>query len=382
MTIISWDIFCRVVDNFGDVGVSWRLARQLAVEHRARVRLWVDDLASLHAMCPGINLSLRMQVVLAVEIRLWDDHFEEVQPAAVAIEAFGCGLPDAYVARIVEASPNTLWITLEYLSAEPWVASHHGLPSPHPRHPVRRYFFFPGFTPGTGGVLRETDVLVRRDAFDIAARGNFWRLLGFSPPAEGGTTVSLFAYAQAPLEKLLGAWVNGTEHTVAVIPQGQLTEPVARYMGLAQSAPPALLRRGALETRFVPFLPQADYDSLLWVCDFNFVRGEDSFVRAQWAGRPFVWQAYPQSDNAHWAKIEAFLALYVEYLPQSSAQAIRKFWHAWNGADDCQAHIADAWREMLAHSEGQQEGLATWARDLAGIGDLAANLARFCKNTI
>ena len=43
---LSWDIFCTVVDNYGDIGVCWRLARQLAAEHGFAVRLWVDDLAS------------------------------------------------------------------------------------------------------------------------------------------------------------------------------------------------------------------------------------------------------------------------------------------------------------------------------------------------
>ena len=41
----SWDVFCRVVDNYGDAAVCWRLARQLADEHGARVRLWIDLLA-------------------------------------------------------------------------------------------------------------------------------------------------------------------------------------------------------------------------------------------------------------------------------------------------------------------------------------------------
>ncbi|WP_187492385.1 elongation factor P maturation arginine rhamnosyltransferase EarP, partial [Pantoea agglomerans] len=24
---VTWDIFCTVVDNYGDIGVTWRLAR-------------------------------------------------------------------------------------------------------------------------------------------------------------------------------------------------------------------------------------------------------------------------------------------------------------------------------------------------------------------
>ena len=58
----------------------------------------------------------------------------------------------------------------------------------------------------------------------------------------------------------------------------------------------------------LPWLTQADFDHLLWACDLNFVRGEDSLVRAAWAGAPFVWQVYPQHDGAHAAKVEALLA--------------------------------------------------------------------------
>lgn len=369
MTIHSWDIFCQVVDNFGDIGVSWRLARQLASEHATRVRLWVNDLPSLHAIWPEIDPVLHVQNSASVEIRSWDDNFAGVQPAAVTIEAFGCGLPDAYVARIVDANTNTLWITLEYLSAEPWVASHHGLPSPHPRWPVRRYFFFPGFTAGTGGVLREADLLVRRDAFDAEARANFWCSLNFQPPAKGSTVVSLFAYEHAPLQELESAWVTGTEPMVAVIPQRGLATPVTHV-------------DGALETRLVPFLPQFEYDKLLWTCDFNFVRGEDSFVRAQWAGRPFVWQAYPQVHDAHFAKLDAFLARYSEYLPPDAARASADFWHAWNRAGDTQVPIAALWRAFREQSCSQQRGLAEWNRQLASVGDLASNLARFCENKL
>ncbi|MBY0444112.1 MAG: elongation factor P maturation arginine rhamnosyltransferase EarP, partial [Burkholderiales bacterium] len=39
---VRWDIFCRVIDNYGDIGVCWRLARQLSFEHGFAVRLMVD----------------------------------------------------------------------------------------------------------------------------------------------------------------------------------------------------------------------------------------------------------------------------------------------------------------------------------------------------
>jgi len=369
MTIHSWDIFCRIVDNFGDIGVSWRLAHQLAMERAAHVRLWVDDLLSLHAIWPEIDPSMHTQVVALVEVRLWKDDFAGIKPAAVAIEAFGCGLPDDYVARIVDANTNTLWITLEYLSAEPWVASHHGLPSPHPCWPVRRYFFFPGFTAGTGGVLREADLLERRDAFDVEGRANFWRSLGFQPPAQSSTVVSLFAYEYAPLQELEFAWAAGKDPMVAVIPQSGLVTPVTRV-------------DGALETRFVPFLSQLEYDKLLWTCDYNFVRGEDSFVRAQWAGQPFVWNVYPQAAQAHWAKLDAFLKRYCEYLPPDAARATADLWRAWSKVGTAHASIAELWCAFREQGGNQRQGLASWSRQLADVGDLASNLARFCENKI
>ena len=68
--------------------------------------------------------------------------------------------------------------------------------------------------------------------------------------------------------------------------------------------------RGALTVRVLPFVPQDDYDRLLWACDVNFVRGEDSFVRAQWAGQPFLWHIYLQDENLHHVKLRAFLQRY------------------------------------------------------------------------
>ena len=171
---LSWDVFCRVVDNFGDIGVCWRLSRQLAGRPGDTVRLWVDDLSSLQALCPQVDTAAAVQHVDGIAVCRWSGAFPAVTPAQVVIEGFGCGLPDAYIEAMVNRSPRTLWITLEYLSAEPWVSEHHGLPSPHPRWPLERYFFFPGFVAGTGGVLREAGLLARRAAFGDDERREMW----------------------------------------------------------------------------------------------------------------------------------------------------------------------------------------------------------------
>src|SRR6478609_3151449 len=174
-----WDIFCRVVDNFGDVGVSWRLARQLAREHEKRVRLFVDDLTVLAKLRPEIDARQDIQTLEGVEVSMLRDPFTPEEVADVVVETFGCDPPPAYVEKMARKQPRPRWINLEYLSAEEWVEGSHALPSPNPRLPLVKHFFFPGFTPRTGGLLREQDLLRRRFEFqrDAGARAAFWRSL-------------------------------------------------------------------------------------------------------------------------------------------------------------------------------------------------------------
>lgn len=373
-----WDIFCRVIDNFGDIGVSWRLARQLVSEHGVTVRLWVDHMASLQALCPQVSIESSRQVVHGVEIFQFADESAFSQPADVVVEAFGCGLPDNYVTAMAARAGKPLWIILEYLSAEPWVRSHHGLPSPHPQLNLPRYFFFPGFTEGTGGVLREADLLMRRDAFDGAARSAWWSRRGFDAVPHNALVVSLFAYPHAPMQALLDACAAGAVPVVALIPEGS---PATFLPHGFQQGSGNTLHKGSLELRHVPFVPQADYDDMLWACDINFVRGEDSFVRAQWAGRPFVWHIYPQADNAHVAKLNAFLELYGNSMPAPAAQAVRGLWTAWNGVAGAPA-LADAWRAFCGELPAQRSGLLRWQEGLARIGDVTSNLLQFSQKMI
>jgi uncharacterized repeat protein (TIGR03837 family) len=380
-----WDIFCRVVDNFGDAGVCWRLARQLALEHRFGVRLWIDHLPTLARLHPDVVDTPR-QTIDEVEVLRWDDAVDlrsGVHPLPqVVVEAFGCGLPEAYVEAMARASRPPLWIVLEYLSAEPWVATHHGLPSPHPRLPLERYYFFPGFVEGTGGLLRESDLFARRDAFGPEQRAAFWRAAGHEPPEPGALTVAVFAYETAPLAGLLQAWETGTVDTVAAIPEGKLLAAALDHFGAAEIPANRVLHRGALEVRVVPFVPQARFDELLWSCDVAFVRGEDSFVRAQWAQRPFIWHIYPQEERAHWRKLDAFLELYGEGLAAPAATALQHLWHAWNQVEGARVSAGSAWAAYASHRATLREHAIRWAARLAGIGGLADNLARFCRDKL
>lgn len=380
---LSWDIFCRVIDNYGDAAVCWRLALQLASEQQAHVRLWISDPETLHALCPEVAPTLPVQHASGIELRRWDAALSASErPGDVVVEAFGCGLPEDYLASMLGRQPPPLWITLEYLSAETWVAEHHGLPSPHPRLPLARYFFFPGFTERTGGVLHESALAVRKAAFGAAPRAAFWGAYGFDPPAAGALAVSLFAYANAPITPLLACWEQGRDQVVAAVPEGPLADLVREYSGLGRRAVGVSARRGSLEVRILPFVPQARYDELLWSCDFNFVRGEDSFVRAQWAECPFVWHAYPQAEGAHRLKLDAFLDLYAAGLAPPAAAALRDLWYAWNLMEASPVNLAEAWLRFRSHEAALKVHAKAWATRVAGMCDMATALAQFARQRV
>ncbi len=325
---LLWDIFCQVVDNHGDLGVCWRLARELAARGQ-QVRLWVDDASALDWMAPGAMAG----AVPGVRVLPWTQPFEPtalraLPRANVWIEAFGCALPEAFVAHGAQASQDDapVWINLEYLSAEPWVERMHGLPSPVQHGPDSgwtKWFFYPGFTPRTGGLLREADLPARQAAFDRAA----WRHaqgLGWHDEARW---VSLFCYEPPALGALLRRWTEDAQATQLLVTAGRASAAVRRALDDGPGIAHALSPRQPLSISHLPHLPQTAYDELLWACDLNFVRGEDSLVRALWAGAPLVWQIYPQHDDAHHAKLEAFL----DWL--QAPASLRRFHRAWNGIE-------------------------------------------------
>src|SRR5512135_1854154 len=226
-----WDLFCRVVDNFGDVGVSWRLARQLAVEHGKRVRLWLDDLTVLAKLRPEIDPGYDIQRLEGVEVARLFEPFVVDEVGEVVVETFGCDPPEPYVLAMAQCARKPRWINLEYLSAEDWVEGSHALPSPNPRLPLVKHFFFPGFTPRTAGLLREHGLLQRRDAFqaDAGAQAAFWRsIAGRSPPANA-LKVSVFGYTGAPFEALWRSAIGYPGPVWLVAPEGAAATALAPH---------------------------------------------------------------------------------------------------------------------------------------------------------
>ncbi len=366
--LARWDIYCRVIDNFGDIGVCWRLCQDLAARGHS-VRLVTDDASALAWM--------RTPEAYPVDVWIWTASEADVLPgpaADVVVEAFGCDPPTAQVAAWRQAAKPPVWINLEYLSAEPYVERSHGLPSPQfsgPGQDLTKWFFYPGFTEGTGGLLREPEVLRRQQRFDAPA---WWAEMGL-PWQPGLRSVSLFCYPQAPLPALLAALPAWSEHapvrllSTASVDATRL-EDAARALGLTQR----------IQVVGLPWLSHADYDHLLWACDLNLVRGEDSLVRAQWAGRPFLWQLYAQDDGAHGPKLDAFMRQHLAGAENAAwPPLLRQALQHWNGltpsdsaltlppAADWQAH-ALAWRQHLSQQTDLCTQLVAFAQQKADQG--------------
>lgn len=337
-----WDIFCRVIDNHGDIGVCWRLARDLATRGET-VRLWIDpppasgQAWALSWMAP--------QGHPGVQVGGWSEAASLVAPGDVVVEAFGCDLPDSMVAAMAAKPRPPRWINLEYLSAQDYAERSHRLPSPvlsGPGAGLVKHFFYPGFTWGTGGLLREPDLLQRQESFD---RKGWLQGVGIAPAGE--RLVSLFCYEPAALAAMLRRLDAAPGPTRLLVTAGRAAAAVK-----ACPAPASMLK-----LTYLPLLSQADFDHLLWACDFNFVRGEDSLVRALWAGRPFAWQIYPQHDDAHHGKLLAML----DWL--QAPPSLHDFHLAWNGiAPELPAWDLPAWQNCVQAARGRalvQDDLVT-----------------------
>ena len=371
----SWEIVCRVVDNYGDAGVAWRLARQLAVEHGARTTLWIDDPAPLARLVPGIGPE-RGGTVDGVEVRRGPDPNAPWVPPDVIVDAFNVGLPVAWIDAIAASPRPPAWLVLEYLSAEAWVEDAHLRASPEPRTGIVRRYWCPGFTPRTGALLRESDLLARRDAF---ARGETLRTLGVDVRS-GARIVLVFCYPTPALVDLLDAWAEDDAPTIALVPEGVAVDALDRYCAGAVPHPGAPFTRGALTIASIPFVPQRDFDALLWSCDAAIVRGEDSFVRAQWAALPFAWHAYAQDADAHLAKLDAFCDRYLDGAPQEHAAAVRVFNDALNRGRG--TALAAAWPGFARAVSGLASHRQAWAARLGAQRDLASGLARHVADTL
>ena len=341
----QWDVFCRVIDNWGDIGVCWRLSAQLAARGQ-RVRLWVDDPSALAWMAPGA-LESRWPGVDVLRWEPWAGALPTLpappsgRPCDVLVESFGCDIEPERVQWLVGTAPRPVWLNLEYLSAEPYVERSHGLPSPVMAGPLAgwtKWFFYPGFTERTGGLLGQEDA--GHNALTPATTQP-------GQPAQAGAPQGfLFCYEPAALPDL-----------------ARVSQAQGLHWRIAAGRPTAAVQQAAqawrgIPCQFLPLMDQPAFDRELRRSSVNFVRGEDSLCRALWAGKPLVWQLYPQHDGAHAAKLEAFL----DWL--DAPASLRQFHRLWNGLEAGALPALDlaAWGACVAAARARllaQEDLCT-----------------------
>lgn len=383
-TTPHWDIFCTVVDNYGDIGVTWRLARQLATEFKLPITLWVDDLASFQHILPRLDPNLTKQRFDDVNIHLWDQPLtEQWLPGDVIIESFACNLPQQVEQQIALLDTPPIWINLEYLTAESWVEDCHQLASIS-ANGINKYFFFPGFTDKTGGLLCEHALFAQRDQWqsDNINKLNLFTTLGIKGIAATDTVISVFSYETEALNGLLDYWQQLHQTIHLLIPMGRSLNSIKTSLSLEQRTQldnTKQLTLGNVTLHILPMTDQQGFDRLLWSCDINIVRGEDSFLRAQWAAKPMLWHIYQQEEDAHIVKLQAFMDKYCQDLDAHTAAN----WQSLNLAfNQNQPNLAvNYWDQIDFIDSSLSKHAQNWPVNALNHADLASRLVQFVKNS-
>ncbi len=359
------DMFCRVIDNFGDAGIAWRLAQSFARENGWQVRLIIDDRKTLSAIVPEIIEQTSPQVLCGISIDAWENALTEA-PADIVIELFSCFLPEDYEARIharIEDDPSRtpVVLALDYLTAESYAEESNGLQSPHPRYGYAKTFLFPGFSEKTCGIIREANLMQHVETFRKEnRRADILTKLGADP--RHPLTLFFFAYPQSQVKTLAQAFAQDQRALQIIVALGKAGEILTSEL--------TRLKADHVAVVHAPMVPQKDFDDVLLSCDAALVRGEDSTMRAQLMGTPLIWMLYPQEENTHWVKFSAFADLYQQTISPELRPAWLEInrlanghevntsaWSTWRDAYDQMCAAALLWQKQLFASTSLTERL-------------------------
>lgn len=315
MIFKSIDIFCSIIDNFGDIGVAYRFAKEFKNKNpHCRTRLFVDKMEVFRGICHFIDTSKAVQEhesITYVNSSVVDRDFVEKDGVAdVLVEMFACEIPEIVMDHAFTKSK--LLINLEYLSAEDWVEGYHLKESLLPRGTLKKYFFMPGFTTNTGGLILNPELEKNRSELS-AKRFDFLNKILNSFGRQIDTTEnclfgSVFTYLRnfnnfirdlSKIDKDVYLFVFGEKSK-----EGILSSPTKFTV---ESTDTNYIKFKNINILMMPFLEQNRYDSLLCHCDFNLVRGEDTLARAVLSAKPFIWNAYLQDNKYQKVKVEALL---------------------------------------------------------------------------
>lgn len=332
-------IVCKVIDNFGDAGFSLRLAKALAtLSHR--VVLFHDDPVTFQALYPVDEIAgLSLQ-----DARDTHNKLKDFGNLDLIVEPFGTSSEQTmhrFDLELKRVCPQTPWVLIDYLSSEDWVEDFHLSQSIDPSTGHVTTFFYPGFTNKTGGLIH----------FDYPAH-----LRNMTTRYSGNDLkVFVFSYPNAPLAELMKCCDTTDKNT---------------HIYIAGSKPARIETDRVTE---LAFCPQGDFDDLLAKHDVLFVRGEDSFVRAQLAGRPMIWQIYPTDDGAHAEKLHKFFDRYSEGLTLDCKTALWDCWACWNGLNNTGA-FSRSWQMLQIHLPELQAHALQWQSRLFSGPELVSQL--------
>ncbi len=287
MKIDSIDIFCQVIDNYGDVGVAYRLAREFKrVYPNKKLRFVINQTEELNLIRKSED----------IEIILYKDISKIENSADLIIESFGCEIPKEYMDKALKNSK--LIINLEYFSAEKWVDDFH-LQESFLGGNLKKYFFIPGLSEKSGGILLDNEFLERKKK--VEANKEYY-LEKFEIKEKYDLIGSVFSY-EKNFDSLIEELKKLNKKVILLILSEKTQKNFIKYFDNGNNYD---------KIKFVklPFFTYDKYEELLALCDFNLVRGEDSFVRALLLGKPFLWHIYPQDENTHIKKLESFLEKY------------------------------------------------------------------------
>ena len=361
-------MFCRVIDNFGDAGIAWRLARSLTQENGWQVRLIIDDRKTLAAIVPGIKIQKEAQLIQNIRVDAWENALEKA-PADVVIELFSCFLPQDYEAGIdrvrnADSPKFPVVLALDYLTAEHYAEESNGLQSPHPRYGYPKTFLFPGFSDKTCGIIYEADLAQKIETFKAEKRKKEV-LTRFGAETTHPFTLFFFAYPQPVIEQLATALVADKRDIQILVAPGAASDKLVSAI---------LSMNGHEHIRIVrmPMVPQADFDDVLLSCDAAIVRGEDSTMRAQLLGVPLIWMLYPQEEETHLVKLAAFAQLYSKALPHDAQQAWQNI-SLWINGKGNDTSALKAWRDQF---QNMVVGAQTWQKTLLSHSSLTERLTQ------
>ena len=389
-------ILCKVVDNYGDIGVCYRLTKAILdyIEEFPRFKdtkilLVCDNLQSFAKICTDINPENNYSVVkyknTYFSVFNWNidktddkwriNFFFEENPPHVVLECFQCGRPDWLENLLFDkAAPQSQVINLEYLTAEKYADDFHCLQSLTRSSNVKKVNFMPGFTEKTGGLIQNKD---------FTQLLTFSRQLGLDfPKNKRAFWILFFTY-----DKNLNYEIQALNKFSRYLADSRNPKPGNIIVKDTTNISSVIKSRTKIKKSFayeaVGFVPQETFDLRLCSYDFLFVRGEDSLARACLIGKPFVWQAYPQSDNYQLVKVTALLELLKPHFIPEDFALLEKFWIIYNTPEnEDKSEKEDLLYQILINYEKYLSGFKKFSEKLQKNGELTHNLLTFISKIV